>query len=67
MSGPLHGVRVIELAGIGPGPFGTMVLADLGADVIRVDRRADDAPSHDPLTRSRRSIAVNLNNPTGSR
>ena len=36
--GPLHGIRVIEVAGIGPGPFCAMVLADLGADVIRIDR-----------------------------
>ncbi len=36
--GPLSGVRVVELAGIGPGPFAAMLLADLGADVVRVDR-----------------------------
>ena len=38
MPGPLEGTRIIELAGIGPGPFGAMMLADMGADVIRVDR-----------------------------
>lgn len=40
MSGPLTGIRVVEIAGIGPGPFAAMVLADLGADVLRVDRAA---------------------------
>ena len=38
MPGPLSGVRIVELAGIGPGPFAAMLLADLGADVVRVDR-----------------------------
>ena len=38
MSGPLDGVRIVELAGIGPAPFAAMVLADLGADIVRVDR-----------------------------
>ena len=38
MSGPLAGVKIIEIAGIGPGPFGAMMLADMGADVVRVDR-----------------------------
>ncbi|MCJ7837860.1 MAG: CoA transferase, partial [Burkholderiales bacterium] len=43
MSGPLTGVRVLEIAGIGPGPFCGMMLADMGADVLRVDRwQADD-------------------------
>ena len=37
-TGPLRGLRVVELAGIGPGPHAAMVLADLGADVVRVDR-----------------------------
>ena len=40
-SGPLVGLKVVELAGIGPGPFAAMLLADLGADVVRVDRPAD--------------------------
>ena len=62
-SGPLVGVRVVELAGIGPGPFAAMMLADMGADVIRVDR-ADvvgiDSSRADVLNRGRRSIAVDL-------
>ncbi|MFU8852467.1 CaiB/BaiF CoA transferase family protein [Micromonospora sp. SL1-18] len=66
--GPLAGVRVIELAGIGPGPFAAMMLADLGADVVRVDRTArgglGDIPA-DLLNRNRRSIAVDLRSPGG--
>jgi len=63
--GPLAGLRVIEIAGIGPGPFGAMVLADLGADVIRVDRPTElaaeaDTARFDILGRGRRSIAVDL-------
>lgn len=67
--GPLAGVRVVELAGIGPGPFCAMVLADLGADVVRVDR---PGPAGDPaglafdvLGRGRRSVAVDLKRPEG--
>jgi len=70
-SGPLTGVRVIELAGIGPGPFCAMVLADLGADVLKVDR-ADRVHGGDPATpplvawdRGRRSIGVDLKHPDG--
>ena len=64
------GVRVLELAGIGPGPFGAMVLADLGADVVRVDRigRSLDSPyggPTDPVARSRRSVAVDLRTEEG--
>jgi alpha-methylacyl-CoA racemase len=69
--GPLDGVKVIEVAGIGPGPFTAMMLADMGADVIRVDR-ADrvhggdpDAPPADVLNRGRRSIALDLKSPAG--
>lgn len=63
--GPLAGLRVIEIAGIGPGPFGAMVLADLGAEVIRVDRPASlptdpTSARFDVLGRGRRSIAVDL-------
>lgn len=65
--GPLAGLRVIELGGIGPGPFCAMLLADLGADVIRVDRPADiGSPGFPVLHRGRRSIAVNLKDPAGS-
>ncbi|MEH0826248.1 CaiB/BaiF CoA-transferase family protein, partial [Micromonospora sp. CPCC 205714] len=66
--GPLTGVRVIELAGIGPGPFTAMMLADLGADVVRVDRTtpADFAgPPEDLLNRNRRSLAVDLKSDAG--
>ena len=67
--GPLHGVRVIELESLAPAPFGCMVLADLGADVLRVDRPV--AAGHpvvrptDPLVRGRRSIRLNLKDPAG--
>jgi alpha-methylacyl-CoA racemase len=67
--GPLDGVTVIELASLAPAPFGCMILADLGADVLRVDRpgRAgrQSLPPTDPLCRSRRSIRLNLQNPAG--
>ncbi|MFP6834704.1 MAG: CaiB/BaiF CoA-transferase family protein [Pseudomonadales bacterium] len=64
--GPLHGLRIIELAGIGPGPFCGMMLSDMGAEVIRVDRisSATRRPQ-DVLARNRRSIAVDLKNPAG--
>jgi len=67
--GPLHGVRVIEIASLAPATFGCMILADLGADVVRVDRAdggdgLDLAPAG-PLARSRRSIALNLKDPAG--
>lgn len=69
--GPLSGVKIIEVAGIGPGPFCAMMLADMGADVIRVDRAAqarggDPAtPPADVLNRGRRSIALDLKSPEG--
>lgn len=61
-TGPLAGVRVVELAGIGPGPYACMMLADMGADVIRIDRPTPVAlaPSNDPMLRSRRSLALDL-------
>ena len=71
MSGPLSGFRVIELQGIGPGPFGGMMLADMGAEVIRVDRavNVDESrfghPSRDLLARGRESVAVDLKHPDG--
>lgn len=68
--GPLKGLRVIELAGIGPGPFAAMILADLGAEVIRVDRPGDASgavPPHlDALRRSRESVALNLRTDEGA-
>ncbi|HEX4940605.1 MAG TPA: CaiB/BaiF CoA-transferase family protein [Candidatus Kapabacteria bacterium] len=68
MAGPLSGIRIIELAGIGPGPFCGMMLADMGADVIRVERpggNPGDAGGHDILFRNRKSVAVNLKTPAG--
>ena len=67
--GPLAGIRVIELASLAPAPFGCMILSDLGAEVLRVER-----PEHcgagrpdpvDPLTRGRKSIGLNLKDPAG--
>jgi alpha-methylacyl-CoA racemase len=46
MAGPLQGVKVIELAGIGPGPYACMLLADLGAEVLRLERGDADASDH---------------------
>ena len=63
--GPLQGFRVIELAGIGPGPFCGMMLSDMGAEVIRVDRIGGNRRPRDVLARSRRSIAVDLKQPEG--
>ncbi|MCJ7439222.1 MAG: CoA transferase [Acidimicrobiia bacterium] len=70
MSGPLSGVKVVELVGIGPGPFGAMLLADLGADVVRVHRAQSVERGFDPgglpiLDRNRRSIGVDLKRPEG--
>ena len=66
-TGPLHGVRVVELVGIGPGPFAGMMLADLGADVIRVDRPGGAGlvvpTAQDVLSRGRPSVALNLKDP----
>lgn len=63
-NGPLAGVRVVELAGIGPGPFAAMLLADLGADVVRVDRPAGPGlgidPARDLTNRNKRSVLVDL-------
>ena len=62
--GPLSGYTVLELAGIGPGPFCGMMLADMGADVIRIDRMGGPATrSKDVLNRNRRSIALDLKHP----
>jgi alpha-methylacyl-CoA racemase len=64
-NGPLRGVRVVELAGIGPGPYACMLLADLGADVLRIDRPgAGPGPvGSDLLGRGRRSVALDLKRP----
>jgi alpha-methylacyl-CoA racemase len=71
--GPLSGIRIIEIAGIGPGPFAGMMLADMGADVLRIDRalagatnkRDRSGPSFDLLARGRKSIGVDLKHPEG--
>jgi alpha-methylacyl-CoA racemase len=65
MAGPLSGLRVVELAGIGPGPHAAMILGDLGADVVRVDRlgKGTGTPSNDYLLRNRRSVGANLKDP----
>ena len=68
MSGPLEGIRIVELAGIGPGPYACMLLADAGADVIKVDRpgpQPASGPHWDLLNRSRRSVAIDLKLPEG--
>ena len=69
--GPLSGKRIVEIAGIGPGPFCAMLLADLGAEIVRVDRASavpdimPDSPNLDLLNRGRRSVGVNLKTPEG--
>ncbi len=74
MTGPLAGLRVIEMLGLGPGPFAAMMLADMGAEVVRVQRRADTASAaqqvfpllgsrYDVLGRSRRVITLDLKSP----
>ena len=65
-SAPLTGLRILEMAGIGPGPFCGMMLADHGAEVIRVERPGPPGltdPTRDPLLRSRRTIALDLKQP----
>ena len=71
MPGPLSGVRVLELPAIGPVPFLGMLLADLGADVIRIDKLAGtgglaDALAASPMGRGRRSIGLDLRKPGGA-
>ena len=72
MAGPLQGYRVIEIAGIGPGPFAAMLLADLGAEVLRVERAgavrgpAPSTPAGDVSLRGRRNIALDLKHPDGA-
>lgn len=67
-TGPLAGVRVVELAGIGPGPFAATILADLGADVLRIDRPGPQllaGGEEDLLTRNRPSVEVDLKSENG--
>lgn len=70
--GPLHGLRVVEFAGLGPAPFCGMLLSDLGAEVLRIDRlgavspgQAMFDPAKDLLQRGRRAVALNLKHPAG--
>lgn len=66
--GPLQGLKILEMGGIGPGPFCGMMLADLGAEVIRVERQGQGAPSGYPtdiLNRGKKSIRVDLKTPRG--
>jgi alpha-methylacyl-CoA racemase len=69
-AGPLHGIRIIEMAGLAPGPFAAMMLADMGAQVLRVDRPDPSPRAMDQrfyfTDRSRRSIAVDLKSPEGA-
>ncbi|MEW2633666.1 CaiB/BaiF CoA-transferase family protein [Streptomyces sp. NPDC048389] len=68
-NGPLAGVRVVELAGIGPGPFAAMLLGDLGADVVRVDRPGGAGlaidPAYDLTNRNKRSVLIDLKSADG--
>jgi alpha-methylacyl-CoA racemase len=72
MAGPLAGIRVVEMVGLGPCPFAAMMLADMGAEVIRIDRKAAPGASHpfpvlgtkfDVMARGRRSLALDLKQP----
>jgi alpha-methylacyl-CoA racemase len=71
MAGPLTGYRIIEIAGIGPGPFAAMLLADMGAEVIRVERAqsvrgpAPETAHYDVMLRGRRNVALDLKHPDG--
>lgn len=74
MTGPLAGIRVVEMVGLGPCPFAAMMLADMGAEVIRIDRKAvPGAPNpfpmlgtqYDVMARGRRSLALDLKHPAG--
>jgi alpha-methylacyl-CoA racemase len=72
MTGPLNGIRVIEMAGMGAAPFAAMMLADAGADVLRIDRVTDVPSEADPAPRKshlrgRRSVAIDLKNPSAKR
>jgi len=71
MAGPLTGYKIIEIAGIGPGPFAAMLLADMGAEIIRVDRAQavrgtpPSTPAGDLMLRGRKNIALDLKSPEG--
>ena len=66
--GPLNGVKIIEVGGIGPGPFCGMMLSDMGAEIVRVERKGGlslSDPKYDLLTRNRKSISINLRTSEG--
>jgi alpha-methylacyl-CoA racemase len=63
--GPLAGIRVVEVASIGPGPFCGMMLSDMGAEVLSIDRGANVAEPTDPLQRNRHRLALNLKSDAG--
>src|ERR1035437_1952115 len=68
VSGPLEGVKILELASVGPGPYACMLMADLGADILRLERGDADAEpimTWDLLNRSRPSVAIDLKNGAG--
>src|SRR5687767_13904554 len=65
MAGPLSGLKIVEMAGLGPGPFAAMMLADHGAEVTRVERAGMIGVPNDPLLRSRRSISLDLKQEAG--
>ncbi len=65
MGGPLNGLKVVEMEGIGPGPFCAMVLADLGAEVLRIGREGKAQDPHDVLARGRKVLALNLRDADG--
>lgn len=76
MSGPLAGLRIVEMVGLGPGPFCAMMLADMGAEVIRIDQKRNVGShpvfpefntKYDVLARGRRSLALDLKNPDGAK
>jgi alpha-methylacyl-CoA racemase len=60
MAGPLSGLKIVEMAGLGPGPFAAMMLADHGAEVVRVERAGTIGVPNDPLLRNRKSISLDL-------
>lgn len=62
-AGPLSGVKIVEFQGIGPGPFTAMLLSDMGADVVRIDRKGGRSSTWDVTSRGRRSVALDLKRP----
>src|SRR2546429_5408433 len=65
MPGPLEGVRVVEFAGLGPGPFCAMLLADMGAEVLRIARPGTPVDAQDITTRSRSQVEIDLRGEEG--